>query len=193
MSLDHVQLFLLNSVLIDKSLQTLQRKLGSDIGYLPDEDNAKQQSLYEDFPQELRDRANRMSHYYEVFYCLENSIRNLVEGRLEEKDPENWWTEFVPPAIQQIAEENKEKEAKEGFTPRSDRNIDYLNFGDLSVIISKNWPEFGDTLTNKNAVARILATLNRLRGPIAHCNQLADDEVDRLGLALKDWMRQLGA
>lgn len=32
-------------------------------------------------------------------------------------------------------------------------------------------------------------SLNLLRGPIAHCSPLAEDEVVRLKLTLKDWFR----
>jgi hypothetical protein len=34
-------------------------------------------------------------------------------------------------------------------------------------------------------------SLNTLRGPIAHCGLLAEDEVDRLKLSVKDWFRLL--
>jgi Family of unknown function (DUF5343) len=34
-----------------------------------------------------------------------------------------------------------------------------------------------------------MTSLNVLRGPIAHCCPLAEDEVARLRLALKDWFR----
>ena len=34
-----------------------------------------------------------------------------------------------------------------------------------------------------------MTSLNMLRGPIAHCCPLADDEVLRLQLTVKDWFR----
>lgn len=34
-----------------------------------------------------------------------------------------------------------------------------------------------------------MTMLNSLRGPIAHCSPLADDEVVRLRLAVRDWFR----
>jgi hypothetical protein len=44
---------------------------------------------------------------------------------------------------------------------------------------------------DKGAVERILGNLNTLRGPIAHCKPLADDEVLRLVLGMRDWFRQM--
>jgi hypothetical protein len=38
-------------------------------------------------------------------------------------------------------------------------------------------------------VGRVMATLNTLRNPIAHCCPLAPDEQLRLRLAVKDWFR----
>jgi len=36
-----------------------------------------------------------------------------------------------------------------------------------------------------------MANLNTLRGPIAHCTLLAEDEVVRLRLSVRDWFRQM--
>jgi hypothetical protein len=41
------------------------------------------------------------------------------------------------------------------------------------------------------ALERILGNLNTLRAPIAHCKALAEDEVTRLHLSLRDWFRQM--
>jgi len=133
-----------------------------------------------------------MAIHYEIFYCLENDMRQLITDRLLEKNGPDWWKTCVPQAVQDTAKKNMEREAQQGVTPRSEAHIDYINFGELGQIISTNWPVFGDMLKNKLAVERILAQLNLLRGPIAHCKALAEDEVDRLELSLRDWFRQLG-
>jgi hypothetical protein len=39
------------------------------------------------------------------------------------------------------------------------------------------------------AVEKAVAPLNTLRGPIAHCSPLAQDEVVRLKLAVRAWFR----
>jgi hypothetical protein len=92
----------------------------------------------------------------------------------------------------QSAAENQKKELENGLSPRSELAIDFTNFGELSVIINHNWKEFELTLKNKGAVGRVLYSLNLIRGPIAHCCPMQDDEIDRLRLAVKDWFRQIG-
>lgn len=70
--------------------------------------------------------------------------------------------------------------------------LDYLTFGQLSEVIKHNWKDCFETVfSDLNAVQRIMSDLNRLRGPIAHCCLLPDDEIGRLELAVKDLMRQL--
>jgi len=78
------------------------------------------------------------------------------------------------------------------MTRRSDDQIDYTTFGELSVIITSNWDLFGTIFTSRRAVEKVMSSLNLLRGPIAHCCPISEDEVLRLRLAVKDWFRIIG-
>jgi hypothetical protein len=75
------------------------------------------------------------------------------------------------------------------MTPRSDERLDFATFGELSQIIKQNWDLFGGMFSSVKAVERVMANLNSLRGPIAHCSPLAEDEVVRLRLTVRDWFR----
>src|SRR4051794_20516882 len=67
----------------------------------------------EDFSFEAQLQARRMGDVYELLYCLENSLRELVEQTLREVlGPENWWTEGVPEKIRKAAESRKQDEVK---------------------------------------------------------------------------------
>ncbi len=50
---------------------------------------------------------------------------------------------------------------------------------------------FEPAFHNKAAIGRILHSLNMLRGAVAHSCAMSADEVERLGVAVKDWFRQL--
>jgi hypothetical protein len=52
-----------------------------------------------------------------------------------------------------------------------------------------NWTVFGAIFSSIKALEKVMASLNTLRGPIAHCSVLAEDEVLRLKLSLRDWFR----
>jgi hypothetical protein len=130
-----------------------------------------------------------MSEHYEVFYSLEKSIRSLIVDTLEAADSGSWWSNRVPQKIRTDAEARMQKEIESGMTPRSDEPIDFTNFGELGEIIKTNWDVFGDLFKSPKAVERVMANLNTLRGPIAHCSPLAEDEIVRLRLSVRDWFR----
>ncbi|WP_412138685.1 Swt1 family HEPN domain-containing protein [Brevundimonas diminuta] len=70
--------------------------------------------------------------------------------------------------------------------------MDYTTFGELGEIIKSNWHDFTDIFQDIKALEKVIATLNVLRGPIAHCKPLAEDEVVRLHLSVRDWFRSMG-
>jgi Swt1-like HEPN len=57
------------------------------------------------------------------------------------------------------------------------------------AFIANNWDLFSDMFSDPKAVRDTITRLNTLRGPIAHCSMLAEDEVLRLKLSLRDWFR----
>jgi hypothetical protein len=84
-----------------------------------------------------------------------------------------------------------QKEVDNSVTRRSDNKIDYTTFGELAVIITGNWDIFATIFSSRRAVERVMSSLNLLRGPIAHCCPITEDEVDRLHLTVKDWFRTM--
>lgn len=131
-----------------------------------------------------------MAPHYEVFYSLETAIRRLVAESLDAAEGDSWWDGArIPAQVKQAAERAQKREIDTGVTPRSDDPLDFTNFGELGEIIKTNWDVFGATFSSVKAVERVMASLNTLRGPIAHCSPLAEDEVVRLRLAVRDWFR----
>jgi hypothetical protein len=186
-------LFGLNNLSIEAEIQRIERAHNIDLGHeKADDKNAEEQQFYPQFSEKLRNEADAMSQHFAIFYCLENSIRELITDRLEEAHGENWWDVAVPPNVKDNATKDRSKEIAAGVTPRSEQMIDYSNFGELGEILKANWALFGDTLRDISAVQKILGSLNTLRAPIAHCKPLAPDEVVRLHLGLRDWFRQMG-
>ncbi|MCQ8185269.1 Swt1 family HEPN domain-containing protein [Parvularcula maris] len=153
------------------------------------------ETALEQFESRVRSEAAEMAFYYQIFYCLEKSIRDLCSSTLS--DPEaggqDWWnSDKVPQNIKDEVKRRQKAELDSGVTVRSDQSIDYTTFGELTVLITANWDIFSNIISSKPAVHRILGSLNILRGPIAHCCPLAETEKDRLLLTIKDWSRLLG-
>ena len=63
-----------------------------------------------------------------------------------------------------------QREVDTGMTRRSSSELDYTTFGELSVIIASNWDIFSGLFSSRKAVEKVMASLNSLRGPIAHCS-----------------------
>ena len=186
-----IRLFGLNNILIETEVRRVERERDVDFGHRADLAAGGERKFYPQFPERIRAEADKMAEHYALFYCLETSIRELIVARLSEQHGPDWWNESVPPPVRQNAEKNRKNEVRAGVTLRSENLIDYTNFGELGEIIKTNFELFGDMFRDVVAVERILSSLNTLRAPIAHCKMLAEDEVVRLHLALRDWFRQM--
>lgn len=144
---------------------------------------------YPQFELEVRQEAKLMSKHYEIFYCLERTIRDLITTTLVTSAGDNWWEEKAPQIVKTEVATRIQREIDSGVTLRSDEPIDFTTFGELGEIIKSNWDIFGSIFNSRKAVERVMSNLNTLRGPIAHCTILAEDEVVRLQLSVRDWFR----
>ena len=130
-----------------------------------------------------------MAKHYEVFYCLEKNIRKLISETLESACGENWWATCVPQPVKDNVKSNIQREIDNGISLRSEHEIDFTTFGELGEIVRNNWERFDAMFTSEKAFSKIMTSLNMLRNPIAHCCPMAEDEVTRLQLTLRDWFR----
>ncbi len=180
-----------NSLLIEDLLQ-IQRTRGIDLGITINDSEEIAENYYPQFGLAIRNDAHKMSAYYEIFYCLERTVRELVSQTLSQSvnNAEDWWDlTSIPENIKQEVAGRIQREKDSGVTVRSDSELDYTTFGELSCIIISNWMLFGSIFSSKKAVEKVMNSLNTLRGPIAHCSMLADDEIIRLKLTIRDWFR----
>jgi hypothetical protein len=183
-----IKLFTLANSLTENSLDKVEAKHNLDLGR-KELVEAKRKDYYLQFNADFRKEAKEMAEHYEVFYCLERSIRALVVQLMREEYGDNWWDLKVLPAIKTNVDNNINREIESGFTQRSEMKIDYTTFGELGQIVSGNWDAFDDLFKNPRAFQKIMTSLNLLRGPIAHCSALAEDEIVRLEITVKDWFR----
>ena len=186
-----IKSFAMNNAMLLQDLLHIQKELNIDIGLEKNEDTQIEDNYYSQFDLIQRSQAKQMSKHYELFFCLERTIRDLVSKSIQdiENIPDWWETARIPEDIKREVETRIAKEVDNGVTKRSNEEIDYTTFGELSQLIIKNWDIFGSIFTSKKAVEKIMASLNILRNPIAHCCLLSEDEVLRLRLTIRDWFR----
>lgn len=186
-----IKAFGMTGLQISSSMSRIERTFGIDLGHQPTTARSRKAAEYEQFEEALRLEASRMSEFYEVFYCLENSIRKLVADILFEAEGADWWGSgrVDEKRVREPAAQRHKKEVDSGITPRSESLIDYTTFGELSQLITDNWELFDPVFQSKTAVSNVSNQLNLLRGPIAHCNPTDELEQDRLNLAVRTWFK----
>jgi len=189
--LERVKAFGMTNQMLAEDLGRIARTHGVELGHMPTLPQAVEDVYYPQFDAAVRSEAAAMAKHYEVFYSLEKSIRELVAQTIEAAEKrEDWWTsQRVPTNIQADVSGRIQKELDAGVTRRSLDELDYTTFGELSVIIASNWDIFGALFNSRKAVEKVMASLNALRNPIAHCSPLAEDEELRLQLTVRDWFR----
>jgi hypothetical protein len=183
-----ILVFGMRNQMAEHELDRVEREFAVDLRRGVARPDDSDEAFYPQIEASIRREAAAMAPHYEVFYSLENTMRSLVAETLSEETTE-WWHDLVPEKVRTEAEGRKQREVDTGITPRSDDPIDYTTFGELGQIILHNWDVFEQTFTSRRAVERVTANLNMLRAPIAHCSPLADDEIDRLRLSVRDWFR----
>lgn len=189
-TVDDLKVFLMTSQLIEHNLDRLEREYQIDLGRVQSESDTTDDDYYPQIEHAIRAEAHAMAPHYEMFYSLERTIRALISDSLAAAHGDDWW-DRINPKIKADCEGRLQREVDAGVTPRSAEPLDFSTFGELSELIKGDWDVFGALFRSQKAVERVMASLNTLRGPIAHCSPLADDEVVRLRLAVRDWFRMM--
>lgn len=137
--------------------------------------------------------AAKMASVFMAFFCLENSVRELITERLLARVGVDWWASAVPQKIRTAVERLKERESDARYhTPRSAQLIGYTMFGNLAQIMVSNWDNFSDLFPDQAWVMSRFNDLEMSRNIIMHTGTLPQLEVDRIESIARDWVRQVG-
>jgi hypothetical protein len=147
---DRIKLFGMSQTLVERDLDKIEESLKLDLGRSTAD--SKDEDYYPQFEHALRVEAASMGEHYELFYCLETSIRKLVAETLESAHGETWWDTCVPPAIKANVQSNIQREIDSGVTPRSEAEIDFTTFGELGEIVKNRWDNFDTIFTSQKSI-----------------------------------------
>src|SRR5690348_8045662 len=120
---EKLRLFGLSHLAVERELDKVEVALKVDLQR--SEGDQKEEDYYPQFDQALRSEAAEMSRHYELFYCLEKSIRKLIGDTLKAQHGQNWWSTQVPQSVRDNASANMQKEVDSGVTLRSEEDIDF--------------------------------------------------------------------
>jgi len=127
-------------MLLESDLDRIEREYDIDLGRRHNPEKEIEDSYYPQFDQELRSEASSMANHYQLFYCLEKTIRSLISDVIFSVDEdEEWWDQdFVPVNVKNEVKKRIKKEKEAAVTLRSTESIDYTTFGELGEIIKSN-------------------------------------------------------
>lgn len=136
--------------------------------------------------------AERMALVYTALHAFENAVRHFVGTAMAEEFEEEWWTK-VPTKVQVRVKSRIEDEARfRWHGARGGAEIEYCDFGDLSSIIVTNWAVFEKVLVDMEWAKATLSVLERSRNIVMHGGTLARQDIERIGINIRDWTRQAG-
>ena len=137
--------------------------------------------------------ATKMSAVYIAIASFENAVRELISSRLLEDKGADWWSACVSADIRRRADlKIKEEQQIRWHQARGLSPIYFTELKDLTSIIQQNWPSFEALLRDVDWVRHLIRTIERSRNVIMHSGQLAVDDIERVGMSIRDWIRQVG-
>ena len=192
MSDDSVYAFVFRGLLVEEALDRAGRASRPDTGAAEFEQLRKSLGL-QYIDDEFLQPAIQMSAVYAAIAAFENSVRSLVQKVLLEALKVSWWDQGVPEGIRKKAESRHAEEQKiKWHSKRGDDLIAFIDFGQLNSIIVNNWTHFEGLLNRQQWVQNIFDTMERSRNVIMHSGDLPPEDIERIGICIRDWMKQTG-
>lgn len=138
--------------------------------------------------------ARGMAVVYMAISAFENAVRKLITTILLEKVGETWWEQCVSAAIRKKVEtRQKEEEKIKWHSQRGASPITYTDLGDLGNIIRNAWEHFEPHVPSIEWANSVLDTIERSRNVIMHSGYLDRVDIERVGMNIRDWVKQVGA
>jgi hypothetical protein len=185
--------FVLRGLLTDEALDQAGRR-SPNLSGIEDLEIAQMLSL-EVLDDELVRNARKMSVVYTAIATFENSARDLIKRVLLAELGENWWSLGVSDKVRNRAEQKmKDEEHVRWHKPRGNDPLNYTLLPDLITIMrNENWPRLEPYIGSIEWAAAIFDVVERSRNVIMHSGMLDKEDVQRLGINIRDWIKQVGA
>jgi hypothetical protein len=159
------------------------------------EDSAIAQALSLDVLDDVNvANAKAMALVYTAIAAFENSVRSLVLKTLADRFKEEWWEKGVSKGIRDRAEKRlADEEQVRWHAQRGNDPINYTTFGDLKNVMQNNWDCFEVLIGSLPWASGIFDVVERSRNVIMHSGTLEREDIERLGVNIRDWIKQVGA
>jgi len=158
------------------------------------QEERKEHDLFVSCPRKIRSGSLQMQKYYRLLYVFENLVREFIDATLTDADHKDDWFEgrATTDMKKKVEDRKKSEESNQWHVGRNEHPLFYLDFSDLSLLIINHWSVFKDFFPDQAWVSSRIKETERTRNVIAHTNDLAAEEGDRLEMHLRDWIHQIG-
>lgn len=147
---------------------------------------------FELFDEDLLSEAQVMSTVYTAIAAFEMSVRRFIKKVLIDVHGEEWWEKGVSEKIRNFVDKRREEEEKVRWHGvRGDDLLSYTELGHLPQIIQQNWPHFEPYVPRIDWATALFSTLERSRNVIMHSGTLSMPDVERIGVHIRDWNKQV--
>lgn len=138
--------------------------------------------------------ARSMAIVYVSIFAFENMVRKLISDTLLEEVGEDWWNKCVSERVRKSAENRKkEEEVVRWHAQRGGSFINYTTLKDLGNIMRANFDYFEPLVRSPEWAISIFDVVERSRNVIMHSGTLDKEDVERLGINMRDWFKQVGS
>jgi Swt1-like HEPN len=183
--------FAFRAFLAEESLDKAGRLHPNLVG-APDEEFAKRLGI-ELLDEQFVASARQMAMVYMAITAFENSVRKFISTVLLDKAGASWWDTTVSGTIKKKVESRqKEEEKVRWHMHRGAAPIIYTDMGDLANIIRNNWQHFEAHIPSSEWASALMDIVERSRNVIMHSGYLGGEDVERVGINIRDWIKQVG-
>lgn len=185
--------FVFRGLLADEALDAAGRKRREFSGVL-DADLAASLST-ELLDEDLVASARRMATVYTAVAAFENNARDLVSTAMLDAVGADWWDTCVSTKVRGRAQRLQDEDEKYRFhKQRGGDPITYTTLGDLNNIVRANYEDvFEAFFPSPEWVTSTFDAIERSRNVIMHSGSLDPEDVERVGIHVRDWVKQVGA
>jgi Swt1-like HEPN len=184
--------FVLRGLLTEEALDKAGRT-SPNLSGIDDIEIAQMLSL-ELFDEERLSDARRMAVVYSAISAFENSVGDLIKKVLLTELGEDWWKTGVSEKVRKSAESKMlEEERIRWHKRRGNDPLNYTTMSDLISIIRNTWPRLEPYVSSIEWAASILDVIERSRNVIMHSGILDKEDIQRVGVNIRDWVKQVGA
>jgi len=179
-----IELFLSRSQRIQNDILGLSH-LGFSLENLKNE--SKTIEILQSFPEKLLKESMDMSDCYQILYCFENDLREVINDIMHENYGDDWWEQHV---IQKIKDDVKKRQGAEKdsvYYGRVDDPLYFTTLGEIKEIITGNYDIFTNHFRSKKFVDELLFQINRLRVVVGHSCMLEEMDVTTLKQNIERW------